>query len=450
VSLAIFICSVASQVAEATTKAYEFLHRDEGPGDAAIGIGPILFAFLSRLLPTTTATTTTTTSTSANITVRSESCLDIANEFTKQFGNDKVCLLNLANQFHVGGDYLSGSGQEESIVKSSNLLDSLCTLKDGIKNGNASNPYQYNLHTTVRFSDDQHEDQWGGFGELTCLYSNGVTIRGIDGRATTESADANFCVNIISSAAYNLQDKGQNACVNSVLYELGTILKIINQLRVAKQNQQRHLVLGAFGCGAFQNNPGQISNFYHMVIHDHEFCDSFDSICFAVMANKHAAENPSYDAFNTRFMENNFAPGSLHQYLLGLRKDITAKNESGEYGHALAMVAGELVIRTADRLRFYAMQMIRKEIQAMQTNTDLTKRRLAFLQQLLQQLDTRTAPIDTADTTTLQTEAVPVVVVVILQHAVEEAGRLAITLFRRPCPYGMQGSLQGLLDCYYY
>lgn len=118
------------------TEAYEYLERNEN------------------------GTANVTAATATVISVNDESSLEIASQFTEQFDRSTTCLLNLANQFKVGGDYLSGPGQEESIIKGSNLLHSLCSLPNGIRDGNACNPYKYSLVTTLRrFSDEQHKDQ---------------------------------------------------------------------------------------------------------------------------------------------------------------------------------------------------------------------------------------------------------------------------------------------------
>lgn len=227
----------------------------------------------------------------ARITVTASDCLITANSLVAS-GTDSVCLLNFANQHCVGGDYLSSKGQEESLVQRSDLLDRLLTL-DGIVNGNDLNPHFYRLPGCLGISNPHQQT---GFGELTCLFTPSVTVH-----TTDQRLDNPFRISIISSAAYNLADEVHSP--NRAQYYIGTVLKIINQLRVAKKYGQRNLILGAFGCGAFENTPEVIAEIYHAALFQYEFLGCFDNVFFAIKPTYSSQNNTTYDAFVREFSQ---------------------------------------------------------------------------------------------------------------------------------------------------
>lgn len=57
-------------------------------------------------------------------------------------------------------------------------------------------------------------------------------------------------------------------------------------LRVLAQNQVTHCVLGAMGCGAFQNPPGEVARIYQEVLGEAEWNGVFEEIVFAVLDTK--------------------------------------------------------------------------------------------------------------------------------------------------------------------
>ena len=53
--------------------------------------------------------------------------------------------------------------------------------------------------------------------------------------------------------------------------------------RVLAQNKATHCVLGAMGCGAFQNPPSEVARIYKEVLEETEWNGVFDEIVFAVL-----------------------------------------------------------------------------------------------------------------------------------------------------------------------
>lgn len=305
-----------------------------------------------------------------SIRIENKDCLAVAQTMQRQHGS--VCVLNMANQFNVGGDYLTTCklAQEESLIKRTNLLDSLIRL-NGVKNtNNTANPYQYALPNCRSFNP---ADQHAGFGEFTCLYSPNITVSHLDNHLETP-LESPFTVNIISSAAYNLSNLAE--ALNQDLYLAGTVLKIVNQLRTAKAHDQRHLVLGAFGCGAFSNDPNFIANTYRSALDELEFIGCFDSICFAVTQKQPAG---NYDAFVHVFDSALQAPVKpLYHLLMPLFETLAT--------HPILkkMISPFFKINTQEELVYLASKLIQKEIYTLNARQHSSKHQ--FLSALLDQI----------------------------------------------------------------
>jgi hypothetical protein len=82
--------------------------------------------------------------------------------------------------------------------------------------------------------------------------------------------------------------------------------KILSQLRTLKEKRIRHVVLSAFGCGAFQNDPVAIATQYHKLLRDDEFRTAFDVVHFAIYTG-----NDKNDA-NFRTFEKILTPTATH------------------------------------------------------------------------------------------------------------------------------------------
>jgi len=82
--------------------------------------------------------------------------------------------------------------------------------------------------------------------------------------------------------------------------------KIRTIFRIALENGNDSLVLGAFGCGAFRNPPVQIARLFHDIINENEFNNRFKKIVFAIRntiwKHKHNPDGnlyPFIEEFNT-------------------------------------------------------------------------------------------------------------------------------------------------------
>jgi uncharacterized protein (TIGR02452 family) len=67
----------------------------------------------------------------------------------------------------------------------------------------------------------------------------------------------------------------------------GTIKKVLRRragyiLTVARDNGHRSLLLGAWGCGVFRNNPSLVADAFKTWLSDRTFLGCFDRVVFAV------------------------------------------------------------------------------------------------------------------------------------------------------------------------
>ena len=59
--------------------------------------------------------------------------------------------------------------------------------------------------------------------------------------------------------------------------------RITNILEVAIDNDVDTIVLGAFGCGAFQNSPGLMADAFRKLLIDGEYFKYFEKVVFAII-----------------------------------------------------------------------------------------------------------------------------------------------------------------------
>lgn len=172
-------------------------------------------------------------------------------------------VLDMANTSNPGGSVLEGSpAQEETLCRQSNLYL-------GLKQAQANGYYPIPEH--------------GG------IFIKNVTFFRNDNYDFLAHV---LQVDVFASAAYdcNLAHKpdleknlsGYDRPDTEAEYEDGTKTKIRIMLRAAKANGNDSLILSAFGCGAFKNDPIQMSIWYKEVLNEPDFQNSFKVVAFAI------------------------------------------------------------------------------------------------------------------------------------------------------------------------
>lgn len=187
--------------------------------------------------------------------------------------NNKVAALNFASYKHPGGMFMQGSGaQEESLCHISILYNVLECFNDSYYKNNkkALNKGLYlnrALYTPNVLFD---------FGEAKC-----------------------FC-DIITCAAPNISSliRYGGPLSQNQLSEIYSVLKsrINYVLKIAASNNVDTLILGAFGCGVFRNNPYDVAGIFKEEINTN-FKNVFNTVIFAIPDLK------TYNTFKEVFKE---------------------------------------------------------------------------------------------------------------------------------------------------
>ncbi len=107
-------------------------------------------------------------------------------------------------------------------------------------------------------------------------------------------------VALVAVAAYDLRKKSrEHETTNNIpAYAAGMKSKIRNMLRIMHTKGHHHLVLGALGCGAFQNDPRTVAGFFQEIFLGEEFKGRFEVVQFAIL-NLFPNDQNNIDAFST-------------------------------------------------------------------------------------------------------------------------------------------------------
>ena len=219
-------------------------------------------------------------------TVSKHKTFEAAAELHRAHPDWKIAVLNFASATNPGGGVKTGSSaQEESLCRCSTLYPTL--TQDWLwrayygRNRDAHD----NLHTDA------------------CIYSPGVVICKTDDTWPERIDEKDWVtVDVISCAAPNLRKRPGNAynpefgAAKSISSEAlyGLHLKRAEHiLHVAAAHHIDALVLGAFGCGAFANDPAVVAKAYKDAVA--EYVQYYRYIEFAVYCREFETEN--YDAF---------------------------------------------------------------------------------------------------------------------------------------------------------
>ena len=223
------------------------------------------------------------------IEVRIETTLAGTRRLAEREDSGRVGVLNFASAKNPGGGFLHGSqAQEESLARSSALYASLKRCPDY---------YTFHRHTsrTLLYSDH-------------IIYSPGCPVfRDDEGRVLSEPYEVDF----ITSPAPNCKALARNE--PGRMPEIGSVLtrRCGRILQVAAAQGCDTLVLGAWGCGVFGNDPEEVAAaFAEHLLNKGRFRDVFRHICFSIPEHRSAIDNAA--AFKTHFDCERGAPGS-HQ-----------------------------------------------------------------------------------------------------------------------------------------
>lgn len=202
-------------------------------------------------------------------------------KLSEKYSGRKVAVLNFANAFHAGGGVTRGANaQEECLCRTSTLYPLLYrrTLRDSF--------YRHHSQLNTPKASD------------SLIYTEGVIICKTDTDYPERLPEDKWVtVDVITMAAPDLRDKSNmyakivnNGVTMSDAEQFGYHVKrAIHMLTVAASKGADVLVLGAFGCGAFRNNPYIVADAYKTAIA--VFPKVFEHIEFAVYCSPNNNEN---------------------------------------------------------------------------------------------------------------------------------------------------------------
>ena len=220
------------------------------------------------------------------ITVSGDRSLAAAQRLMRQYPGKKTAVHNFASATNPGGGVKTGSSaQEESLCRCSTLYPTL--TQDWLWN----QYYQKNR--------DAHEN----LHTDACIYSPGIVICKTDDSYPERMEQKDWVTaDVISCAAPNLRKRPGNShnpeygravtISDADLYELH-LKRAKHIMHIAATNGAEALVLGAFGCGAFANDPKVVAEAYRDALSDYR--QYFRLIEFAVYCRP--SETANYDAF---------------------------------------------------------------------------------------------------------------------------------------------------------
>lgn len=186
-----------------------------------------------------------------------------------------IALLNFASYTHAGGGYMLGSiAQEECLCQESDLYN--------ILNAFEAEYYQKNRA-------DMHDG----------LYSNrGIYIPQVvfckDGCTETVSAD------VITVAAPN--KNRSNGKVTNEEQRKALRSRIDFLLGMGATNEVELLILGAFGCGAFGQNPIEVASIFKELL-ETKYKGVYKQIVYAIPLN---VKNNNLEAFETVYQQKHY------------------------------------------------------------------------------------------------------------------------------------------------
>jgi len=179
--------------------------------------------------------------------------------FEASKGLNKPLVMNFANAHVPGGGFLHGAAaQEEALCRTSTLYASISSSK-------AAEMYRYNNTHISQVESD-----------YMLISPNVVVFRG-EGFVLLEKP---YTVGVITAPAPNRYGAAMLAGAKTVDKTFERRIRII--CAAAAKYGFKSMVLGAWGCGAFGNDPVKVSCIFKQVIIDEGYGRYFEDIKFAV------------------------------------------------------------------------------------------------------------------------------------------------------------------------
>lgn len=196
------------------------------------------------------------------ITIENEDCVTIAQRLSY---TGKTCILNMASHYKPGGGVRGGArAQEEELCRRSNLIFAL-------EHNNNSNLYPIK------------EDE--------LIYSSNITFFKDSRYKVCEP----FNLDVITIPAINLNKEKHKDYFDiegkEELYKILMNNKILATIKEPYKNGCDNLVLSAFGCGVFKNDPEFVANTYKEFLIKNNLRYLYKRISFAILNDSNSVKN---------------------------------------------------------------------------------------------------------------------------------------------------------------
>ncbi|NEA67696.1 TIGR02452 family protein [Streptomyces sp. SID12488] len=184
-----------------------------------------------------------------------------------------VAVLNFSSARNPGGGYLNGAqAQEEALCRASAL---------------------YACLTEVREFYDHHRTHRDPFYTDRVIHSPGVPVfRDDRGRLLDDPYTAGF----LTSAAPNAGVVRRTAPERAADIPQALASRAERVLETAAAEGYRRLVLGAWGCGVFQNDPATVATTFRDLLVTGRFEGTFEKVVFAILdRTRNAATRSAFE-----------------------------------------------------------------------------------------------------------------------------------------------------------
>ncbi len=198
-----------------------------------------------------------------SITVTNETTLSAALRLAQKSSNENLMALNFASAKNPGGGFLNGaSAQEESLCRKSGLYH---CIKDQAEYYEQNKAYGSSLYTDHM------------------IYSPGVpVIRDVN----EELLESPYLCDFITAPAVNAGAVRENEPKRVNMIQPVMEQRIEKLIALFVHLSQKRLVLGAWGCGVFGNDPTEVARWFSRYLGtDSPYAPYIDEVVFAVLDN---------------------------------------------------------------------------------------------------------------------------------------------------------------------
>ncbi len=208
--------------------------------------------------------------------VTSETTLEAARRLTERA--QPIFCLNFASAKNPGGGFLGGSqAQEESIARSSGLYPCLLPVTDYYRRNRQLD--------TCLYTDDM-------------IYSPAVPVFRTDAGDLLETP---YEISVLTAPAVNAGVVNDREPENVEKIDAVMLTRLEKVLSIAVVKGYRTLLLGAWGCGVFRNDPERVADYFKRhLLENPVFAGAFEQVVFGIYSSGKEIRNiaPFQQAFN--------------------------------------------------------------------------------------------------------------------------------------------------------